>query len=125
MAHRVEHPADLALHKEAFEYAKELIRQGKVNCDAEWKVNEPTPASEDQYLVQHGFTDYGKWFLATGPKSSDDTKEHYEFPFGDFNQIYRSGVIAAKQRAAQFKHSEVERAASELLYLIDKNVCNA
>lgn len=125
MAHRIETPADLALHKQAFEFAKDLIRKGKVNCDANWKENEPRPAGEDEYLVQHGFKDYGKWFLATVEETSGDTKEHYEFPIGDFSQVFRSGVIAAKQRAGQFKHTQVEAAAAELLELIDKNVCNA
>ena len=72
-----------------------------------------------------GYEDYGKWFLATLVGTDTDTKEHYEFPVGNFKEIFRSGIIAAKHRAAQFGHREIEQAASELLEMIDKDVCKA
>jgi len=126
MAKRLEEPASLKFHRDAFEYAKELIKQGKVNCDVHvWTVDQPTPADEDAYLVDHNYIDYGKWFLATHEGTATDTKEHYEFPIGNFKEIYRAGVIAAKARAGQFKHHEVEKAADELLEMIDKEVCKA
>ena len=126
MAHRVEKPADLKFHRDAFEYAKDLIRKGKVNCsEYSWTVDQPTPDDENQYLTEHNFRDYGKWFLGTKVGTATETKEHYEFPIGDFKEVFRSGVIAAKHRAAQFKHDDIEQAASELLEMIDKDVCKA
>ena len=126
MAHKLEKPADLRFHRNALEYAKELIKQGKVNCEVHtWTIDHPTPADEDAYLADHDFLEYGHWFLATKEGTPDDTKEHYEFPIGNFKEVFRGGVIAAKARAAQFKHHEVEAAADELLKLIDKHVCKA
>jgi hypothetical protein len=126
MAKRIENPADLAFHKEAFEYAKKQIKQGNVNCDEHnWAENQPTPQSEDIYLADHSVYDYGQWFLGTKADTPKDAKEHFEFPIGNFNKVYRSGIIAAKHRAAQFKHHEIEEAAAELLDLIDSTACKA
>jgi hypothetical protein len=126
MAKRLEHPAHLKVHNDAFEYAKQLIKQGKVNCSEDvWSADQPTPASEDAFLSDHDFKEYGKWFLATKEDTARDTKEHFEFPVGNFNEVYRAGVIAAKQRAAQFNHHDIEAAANELLELMDENICKA
>jgi len=126
MAQRIEEPADLKFHRDAFEYAKELIHQGKVNCSKySWTVDQPTPDDENEYLKEHGLKEYGKWFLGTKEETKKDTKEHYEFPIGNFKEVFRSGVIAAKHRAAQFKHSAIEQAASELLEMMDKDICKA
>lgn len=126
MAKRVERPADLAFHKDAFEYAKKQIKQGNVDCgEHNWAENKPTPQAQDVYLSDHTYHEYGQWFLGTKKGTSEDTKEHFEFPLGNFNKVYRSGVIAAKQRAAQFKHHEIEEAAAELLDLIDSTACKA
>lgn len=37
------------------------------------------------------------------------------FPYGDFRRLYRSGLIAAKQRAGEWDHDDVEQAADRLL----------
>lgn len=126
MEQRVEKPADLKFHCDAFEFAKMLMEQGKTNCDGRnWTVDQPTPADEDAYLKAHGFTEYGKWFLATKVGTDKNTKQHYEFPIGNFKKIFRSGVVAAKARAGQFKHHEIEKAAAELLELLDKHSCSS
>lgn len=123
---RVEKTTDLKFHRDAFEYAKELIRKGKVNCSRySWTVDQPTPDDEDEYLKEHDFLEYGKWFLGTKEDTDKETKGHYEFPIGNFKEVFRSGVIAAKHRAAQFKHSDIEKAASELLEMIDEDICKA
>jgi len=120
MAKKIEKPANLRFHRDALEYAKKMIREGKVNCEVHnWTVDQPTPADEDAYLHDHDFVEYGRWFLATQEGTDTDTKEHFEFPIGDFKEIYRAGIIAAKARAGQFKHKEVEKAAAELLEMID------
>jgi len=126
MAHKIEKPANLLFHRDAFEYAKELIRQGRVNCSqGSWTVDQPTPDSENAFLKNHKIDEYGKWFLGTKQETNANTKEHYEFPIGNFNMLFRSGVIAAKQRAAQFKHTEIENAAAELLQMMDETICKA
>lgn len=126
MAKRNGHPTNLEFNQDAFEYAKNLIVTGKVNCEERnWSINQPTPASEDIYLTDHTLAEYSRWFLATKADVPDNEKEHYEFPIGNFDEIYRSGIVAAKQRAAQFKHRDIEEAASKLLDLIDSQICKA
>lgn len=113
-----EHAKKLTLNVAAVEHARKLIQEGRINRDGDWATNKPDAQAENAYLNEHSFADYGKWFLATADVHQPDTKEHYEFPYGNFNQVFRSGLIAAKQRAGQFKHTEIEQAASMLLDMV-------
>src|SRR3990167_407289 len=111
----------LVVNDAAFSFAQQLIKQGRVNKDRDnWMANEPTPESEDLFLADHSFDEYGRWFLAIDEAASEDTKDRYEFPIGNFHEIFRSGVLAAEKRAGQYKHEEIEDAAKALLSLIDK-----
>jgi len=49
-----------------------------------------------------------------------DTKEHYKFPYGDFDMVHRCGLLAAESRAGQHKCAAIEAAAARLLGLLDK-----
>lgn len=110
----------LKVNQRALEYAKKLIQQGKLNIERDsWEQAQPTPASEDQFLENHSYEEYGNWFLAVNEDENEDTKARYEFPIGNFNEIFRSGVIAAEARAGQYHHSDIEAAAKSLLDLID------
>jgi hypothetical protein len=112
---------DLNVNESAFSFAKKMIERGNVNRDENnWLANEPTPESENNFLKENSFREYGNWFLALNEEANEDTKERYEFPLGNFDQIFRSGVIAAERRAAQYGHSEIEDAAKALLNLIDR-----
>jgi hypothetical protein len=51
--------------------------------------------------------------------ADEETKERFGFPCGDFRRVHRSGLIAAKQRAAQNNYADIERAADALLTLLD------
>lgn len=120
MAKRHEQAHDLKLNKEALEHAKKLIEQGKINLsEGTWTEDKPSPSEGDEYLEDHNYNQYGQWFLGIAEDTNADTKEHYEFPIGNFEEVYRSGIIAAKQRAAQWKHKEIEKAADQLLDMID------
>ena len=109
----------IVVNQAGFELAKRLIVEGKVDVARDWTSAAPTPASEDAYLSDHSIGEYGDWFLALNTEHDADAKAHYEFPYGDFNRVHRSGVVAAKQRAGQYHHAEIESAATELLNLID------
>ena len=110
----------LNINEEAVKHAKELIDQGKINTASDWSKAQPTTTKEDQFIKAQGWKEYGKWFLAVQSDSAKDKKKHYEFPYGDFQEVHRSGMVAAKQRAAQYKHKDVERAAEQLLEAIDQ-----
>src|SRR4030081_3907605 len=36
------------------------------------------------------------------------------FPFGDFSDVHRCGVLAAESRAGQYRHYDIENAAAHL-----------
>jgi hypothetical protein len=105
---------------DAVEYARELIKDGKYVVDSDWSESQPSAEDENRFLEKHSWEDYRKWFLGKDTEDNKDTKGRYMFPYGDFKKVHRSGVIAAKQRAAQNDYNTVEKAADELLQLIDE-----
>lgn len=109
----------MKVNKQAVEHAKKLIRAGSVVMDSDWGDSQPSASSENKYLDDHNWRDYGEWYLALDPDENEETKDHHKFPYGDFKRVHRSGVIAAKQRAAQNDYNAVEKAADELLDMID------
>jgi hypothetical protein len=110
------------LNEQAVAHAKHLIEQGHYVLDAKgsWSEEKPSRQEEDEYLARHGFADYGQWHLGINDEANTDTKARYEFPYGDFRNVLRSGVVAAEARAGQYKHAAIEAAASELLGMLDE-----
>lgn len=104
----------VVLNEKAAEYARNMIQQGRFDLEGDWESNQPTSESEDAYLADHSYDEYGNWFLGFNPDADPNTKERYEFPIGNFKKIFRSGVIAAEQRAGQYGHEEIKKAAHEL-----------
>jgi hypothetical protein len=109
------------LNNRAYEYAKRLIDEGKFVYDQRdsWSEHRPSRLREDEFIQSYGFSEYGKWYLAINDECREDTKRHYEFPYGDFERAHRCGIIAAESRAGQYKHSDVENAAAQLLAIIN------
>lgn len=114
--------AKMKLNDAAVRRAKQLIEDGEIREDSDWSEAQPSAQDETRYRDEHGWKAYGEWFLGLDPDEDDDNKGRYTFPYGDFKQVHRAGVIAAKQRAAQNDYAEVERAADELLTLIDRKL---
>lgn len=109
----------MRLNKDAFEQAKRLIRDGKVVKDSDWSSAQPSAKTGTKYEEDHGWDAYGNWFLARDTEDDADTKGGHNFPYGDFKKVHRQGLIAAKQRAAQNDYAAIEKAADELLQMID------
>jgi hypothetical protein len=111
------------LNNRAYDHAKELIQEGRFVYDARdaWSEHQPSAQQENEFLQQHGFAEYGKWYLGTNDERSENTKGHYEFPYGDFENVHRCGVITAESRAGQYKHYDIENAAAHLHGMIDAN----
>jgi hypothetical protein len=61
-----------------------------------------------------GFAEYGKWYLGVNSEKPENTKGHHEFPYGDFKDVHRCGVLAAESRAGQYQHYDIENAAAHL-----------
>jgi hypothetical protein len=44
----------------------------------------------------------------------ENNKGRYKFPYGDFENVHRCGVLAAESRAGQYKYVDIEQAAAHL-----------
>jgi hypothetical protein len=110
------------LNSAALAHAKQLVRKGKVVRDDRdaWSEAAPTADEENRFLEKHGVAEYSKWFLGVDESKSDGTKERYSFPYGDFTNVRRGGVISLESRAAQNDHSGIAKASRKLLDQIDK-----
>jgi hypothetical protein len=109
------------LHRSALTHARGLIRQGKVVRDERdaWSEHQPAAAKENEFIRRHGWREYGKWHLGVDDQEAEETKARYKFPYGDFSRVHRCGVISAESRAGQYKYLDIEKAATQLLRLID------
>jgi hypothetical protein len=109
------------LNQRAYDHAKQLIADDKYVLDErdDWSEHRPTAAQENQYIEQHGIGEYARWYLGTDSEHPPDKKGHYKFPYGDFEDVHRCGVLAAESRAGQYKHFDIERAAAHLHGMLD------
>jgi hypothetical protein len=109
------------LNHRAYDHAKELISEGRFVYDERdaWSEHRPSAREENEFLRLHSFAEYGKWYLGINDEKSLDTKRHYEFPYGDFENVHRCGVLTAESRAGQYKHLDIENAAAHLHGMIE------
>jgi hypothetical protein len=98
---------------------RELIDAGQYVLDSESSDAQPDADAGNAQLERHGYDGFGQWHLAIDADAGEQTKERYGFVYGDFDRVHRSGLIAAKQRAAQNDHDAVEAAADDLLDRLD------
>jgi len=99
---------------------KELIAKKRYVLDSEWGDAAPDADAENAFLDKHSWDDYSGWHLGLTEGPGDETKARYAFGFGDFTKVHRSALIACVDRAAQWRHKQVELAAHKLLQEFDK-----
>ena len=87
---------------------------------SDWGDVQPKAATENAYLENHGWEEYGAWFLGLTEGANEETKARHAFVYGDFRRIHRTGLIACVYRAAEWRHKEIELAAHELLQHLDR-----
>jgi hypothetical protein len=111
----------LKLNKRAFEHAKRLIDERRFVFDDrdDWSEHRPSAAAENRFIEEHGFDDYGLWYLGVDDEANKETKGHYKFPYGDFERVHRCGLLAAESRAGQRKHLDIERAVAHLHGMVE------
>lgn len=104
------------LNQPAFDLAKKLIEQGKCVFDEkdQWSEHHPSTEEENAYLQTHSVEEYGKWYLGVDTDEAEGNKGRYKFPYSDFHNVHRCGVISAESRAGQYKYADIERAAAHL-----------
>lgn len=110
----------IKLNDKALQHAKRFINDGKYKTGGDWSEDQPSTDDENAYLDEHGFDAYSQWHLGVDSAEDEDNKGRYEFPYGDFKQVLRSGLIAAAQRAGQYDHTDIKNAAQELVDMIDQ-----
>ncbi len=108
------------LNKAAVEQARRLIDKDTVDTETGWGKAAPAAAEGNKQIERAGYDGYGRWHLGIDTGASEETKDRYGFPYGDFKKVNRSALIHAKQRASQNGHEEIEKAAGDLLDRLDK-----
>ncbi len=100
-------------------YAHSLIAAGRVDRTSAWSFE---PSDGNALLGKDGndWESYARAHLGLDRSANDKTKARYKYPFAKGGKLYRAGVVAVKQRAAQQGDGAVERAAGALLEQVDK-----
>jgi hypothetical protein len=107
------------LNERAVAKARKLIEARQYVLRSDWAEEQPSADDENAFLEKHSWDEYGEWHLAFTKGASGETKSRYAFVYGDFRRVHRSGLLACQYRAAEWRHTEVERAAHDLLKLLD------
>ena len=114
---RAETNGGIKLNEVASTYAMALINQGDVVADDKgaWAKHRPSVEQENEFIRVHGFAEYAKWHLGIDRRFSETSKRRYKFPYGDFKNVHRCGLLAAKARARQYGYTTIKDATAELL----------
>lgn len=97
--------------------ANSLIEKGDYDVTSSWSFS----ADDGNKLLGNGdWSHYAKFFLAFDSDATKETKDYYKYPFGKNDKVYRSGLIAIRQRAGQQKETDIYDAAGTLVEAIDK-----
>ncbi|HEX8856818.1 MAG TPA: hypothetical protein VF752_14570 [Thermoleophilaceae bacterium] len=109
------------LNNRAYDHAQRLINDGHYVIDErdDWSEHQPSAAQENKFIEEHGYGEYGKWYLGVDDDEREDTKGHWKFPYGDFEAVHRCGVLSAESRAGQRKYIDIENAAAHLHGMLD------
>jgi len=104
-------------NKKAFAHAMSLIKEGKVNTTARWSF---TPEDGNRILGDpQDFERFALWHLGMEPGVSRQSKGFYKFPYGKDGKVFRSALVAIKQRAGQSGDGEIIEEAGKLLDAVD------
>ena len=109
------------LNNKALHFAKALVKDGRFEDDSrdDWSEHAATADDENTFIDENGWEEFEKWYLGVDEDESEETKGRYSFPFGDFNQVHRCGVISLESRAAQNDYDDIRKAAGELMEMMD------
>ena len=106
----------IKVNQDAVAFASQLIQEGHSIADRKgaWREHKPSPDMENEFIRAHGFAEYAKWHLAVDERYAVNTKSRYKFPYGDFKNVHRCGLLAVQARARQYGYANIEKAAAEL-----------
>jgi hypothetical protein len=114
---RAQSGGSIKVNENAVAFASRLIREGHLIADGKgaWREHKPLPGVENEFIRLFGFAEYAKWHLGVDERYAVNTKGRYKFPYGDFTNVHRCGLLAVKARAAEHKYHDVEDAAMRLI----------
>jgi len=106
----------IEVNEDAIAFAYQLIQKGRLIADRKgaWREHKPSPDMENEFIRAHGLAEYAKWHLAVDERYRVNTKGRYKFPYGDFKNVHRCGLLAVQARARQYGYGNIEKAAAEL-----------
>jgi hypothetical protein len=98
------------LRKTSLDFAVRLVEEGRFVYDERdaWSEHQPSASAENDFIAHYGWTDYANWHLGVDDSEPVETKAHYKFPYGDFQDVHRCGVLTAESRAGQRKYVDIE-----------------
>ncbi len=112
--------ASYTVNDRAVARARKLIAARQYVLASDWGESQPSAEDENAYLASHSWDEYADWHLGLTDGATDETKARYGFVYGDFRRVHRTGLIACRYRAAEWRHKEVELVAHELLQRLDE-----
>jgi hypothetical protein len=112
----------IRLNDRSYAFAQDQVASGHVVLDQrdEWSEHQPSTRQENEFIEGHGWDQYANWHLGIDDETSEDTKARYKYPYGDFTNVHRCGVLAAETRAGRNKHADIEDAAIRLRDLMNE-----
>lgn len=112
----------IKLNQAGYDHAAELIKHGfEVEYDDKnWKEVKPGREEKAEYIDNHNLDEYGLWFLGIDSDADQKGIEKFCYPYGDFNLVQKSGLLAAEHESSQKHHGEIHKAAQALLALMKK-----
>lgn len=111
--------ASYTLNDRAVARASKLIEARQYVLDSDWGEVQPRADAENAFLDGHSWEDYAEWHLGLTDGATDGTKARYAFVYGDLRRVHRSGLIACRYRATEWRHKEIELAAHDLIQRLD------
>lgn len=113
-------PTTYSVNTPAVAKARQMIDSRQYDIDTPWSDGAPSTDDGNAKIERDGYEGYGEWHLGLDESASEETKDRFGFPFGDFQRVHRSALIHAKQRASQNDHDQIEKVADELLGHLDQ-----
>jgi hypothetical protein len=111
--------ASYSVNKKAVARARQLIDGRQYVLDSNWNEVQPSADDENRYLKSHSWDEYAEWHLGLTEGPADETKARYAFVYGDLRRLHRSGLIACRYRATEWRHKDIELAAHDLIQYLD------
>ena len=109
----------LELNAAGVVFAEKMIEDGNYRINTMWRESQPSERTQADLLAR-GWDEASKWYLAIDPDAPQGRQASLHYPVGDFKNVHRSGLIAARDAAREQGDDDIADAAEELLFLFDR-----